>query len=153
MTPNNGIAPNCPAFARDLCKVLGSKAKEILCRWSMTQSLDISAQLKAGIRYLDLRVASMTGVTTLYLCHALYTGSVKQVIQDVAAFLAQHPKEVVLLDFNHFYAMDDSQHLGLLDMMQEIFADKLCPIQEYECPTLQQLWENKRQVGAILFSE
>lgn len=59
---------------------------------------------------------------------------------------SQHPREIVFLDFNHFYAMDEAHHKYLVHRMQEAFGNKLCSACNVESLTLQILWEKKCQV-------
>jgi len=147
LKPDNGLAPNCPEFAKDLVKYLGSRAKEVLYNWSVTQSYTFAEQLKAGIRYFDLRITSKPDTVDLFMCHALYAdNTVQEHMKEMKLFLDQHPKEVILLDFNHFYDMTSNHHEHLIDILLSVFGDKLCPLLDCESTSLQQLWENNLQV-------
>ena len=66
---------------------------------------------------------------------------------EIDSFLTQHPQEIVFLDFNHFYAMDEAHHKRLILRIQEAFGSKLCSACSVESMTLQNLWEKKCQVG------
>ena len=117
--------------------------------WSKAQSLDYSQQLEAGVRYLDLRVSVMAGIEDLYLVHGLYSQKVKDMAEAVNQFLQKHPKEVVLLDFNHFYGLTDQHHRACLQMLMDVFGQKLCPYLDVDSLTLSMLWENNLQVVAF----
>uniref|UniRef100_A0A183A3A4 PLCXc domain-containing protein n=1 Tax=Echinostoma caproni TaxID=27848 RepID=A0A183A3A4_9TREM len=80
----------------------------ILCNWTVTQKLDIQSQLLAGIRYLDFRVGvkkysnNQSGYE-FYLVHGQCANTLAEELQNVAEFLSDHPREVVLIDCNHCY--------------------------------------------------
>lgn len=54
--------------------------------------------------------------------------------------------QVVFLDFNHHYAMGAEHHVYLMNMLQEVFGDKLCHNCTVEAVTLDYLWDKKHQV-------
>lgn len=117
-------------------------------KWSVTQNLTFREQLEAGIRYFDLRVSSKPGDTDqeIYFIHGLFGIKVWDGLMEIDAFLTQHPQEIIFLDFNHFYAMDESHHKCLVLRIQEAFGNKLCPACSVESMTLRSLWEKKYQV-------
>ncbi|KAF4122154.1 1-phosphatidylinositol phosphodiesterase [Geosmithia morbida] len=61
------------------------------------QNLDLSTQLEAGIRYLDIRGRSVGG--DLYIYHGnVSTGFMfRDVLNDVFRFLGDHPSEVIIM--------------------------------------------------------
>jgi hypothetical protein len=115
----------------------------------VTQNLTFREQLEAGIRYFDLRVSSKPGDADqeIYFIHGLFGIKVWDGLMEIDAFLTQHPQEIVFLDFNHFYAMDEAHHKCLILQIQEAFGNKLCPTCSVESMTLRTLWEKKCQVG------
>jgi hypothetical protein len=70
--------------------------------WAKTQERTTSEMLADGIRYFDIRVC-VDGKGVLMTCHGLYGASVAAILDDVKRFTDQHPREVVLLGFNHFW--------------------------------------------------
>ncbi|XP_023562654.1 PI-PLC X domain-containing protein 1 [Octodon degus] len=50
-----------PRLLRVLNSALPCVTRPVVLKWSATQTLDVTAQLDAGVRYLDLRVAHMRG--------------------------------------------------------------------------------------------
>lgn len=68
-----------------------------MSRWAKTQDYDITDQLKSGIRYIDLRVATKEGTNELYFVHALYACEISNELQKIRIFIDSHPKEVSLL--------------------------------------------------------
>ena len=110
-------------------------------------------QLQMGIRYFDLRVCQ-TRDRTLHarspftFTHGLLGGLVRDGLEEINAFLHQHPKEVVLLDFNHFYDFDErTGHEQLIALIHRVFGKRLCTTARTinEC-TLNYLWNHQQQV-------
>lgn len=117
-------------------------------------------QLRTGIRYFDLRVCHVTAneafnrSPSFKFTHGLLGGLVEDGLREVNRFLDDHSKEIVLLDFNHFYGFDDQfGHDQLLQLIHEIFGNKLCTTAKTidEC-TLNYLWTNSQQV-ILLYEE
>ena len=130
MASTNEFGPDCPTSIKDMCKLFGSTAKNIVYKWSVTQSLTFRKQLQAGIRYFDLRVApgkDPDSTEQVYFTHGLLCNKVEPTLQEVSSFLNENPREVVLLDFNHFYKMSDSSHLKLYNLILDTFGEKICP--------------------------
>lgn len=86
-----------------LLKTFWFVTSRILLAYSLTQRHNISEQLARGVRYLDLRVALRPADGQLYIVHAFYGPRVESIFAQVAAFLDRHPKEVVILDFQHVH--------------------------------------------------
>lgn len=95
----------------------------------------------------------MAGTEELYLVHGMYSHTVKEMAIAVNDFLTLHPKEVVLLDLNHFFGMTPDHHTYCLNMLMDTFGDKLCPFLDMESVNLKTLWENKLQVLAFYQNE
>ncbi|XP_041823831.1 PI-PLC X domain-containing protein 2 isoform X2 [Melanotaenia boesemani] len=123
-------------------------AKKVMVKWSMTQNMTFREQLDAGIRYFDLRVSSKPGEpgNEIYFIHGLFGHKVRDGLLEINSFLGRHKKEVVFLDFNHYYAMETEHHVYLISMLQEVFGSKLCSHSTVESITLDFLWEKKSQV-------
>ncbi|XP_005386425.1 PREDICTED: PI-PLC X domain-containing protein 2 isoform X1 [Chinchilla lanigera] len=140
------VGPDQTPAIKRLARI--SLVKKLMKKWSVTQNLTFREQLEAGIRYFDLRVSSKPGATDqeIYFIHGLFGIKVWDGLMEIDSFLAQHPQEIVFLDFNHFYAMDEAHHKRLILQIQEAFGNKLCPACSVESLTLQTLWEKKCQV-------
>ncbi|EGW04900.1 PI-PLC X domain-containing protein 1, partial [Cricetulus griseus] len=108
--------------------------RPMVLKWSVTQALDITQQLDEGVRYLDLRIAHMTGGSerNLHFVHMIYTTALV------------HPCEVVILACRNFEGMTDELHEYLVGCIKNIFGDMLCP--RGDIPTLRQLWARGQQV-------
>ena len=105
---NMEIGPDEP----NLIRKFGKLVKPVVYNWSVTQSMTIYEQLRSGIRYLDLRVAYRTADknSEIRVLHGLFGWTIDQVLDEVNRFVANYPKEIVILDFNHFYKMDQAAH-------------------------------------------
>lgn len=105
----------------------------IITRWSKTQALTISSQLNTcGVRYLDLRVAYYKKDKKLYLCHGLNGKTVEYELKQIRAFLDAHPKEILILDFNHFYYNENEDlHDQLTQLLEDNFEGKMACKSEF----------------------
>ncbi|XP_013396515.1 PI-PLC X domain-containing protein 3 [Lingula anatina] len=140
------IGPDNLPFVKTLVQLFPGTAKAIIAKWSKTQSLNTVEQLKAGIRYFDIRVTLKKDTQELHAVHGLYGRKMEMELQDISQFLDNHSKEIVLLDFNHFYSMDEENHIQCISLIQHIFGPKLCPLLDTDSVTLDMLWENGLQV-------
>lgn len=59
--------------------------------------MSASEQLKNGVRYFDLRFGTKFGTEDLFIVHGLYSNGVKEIFDNVSAFLEEHPQEVSML--------------------------------------------------------
>lgn len=106
-----------------------------------------------GIRYFDLRVCrtrekNFDSRTAFAFTHGLLGHFVRDRLEEINEFLKQHPSEIVLLDFNHFYDFNDERdHDQLIHLIHEVFGTKLCTTARTieEC-TLNYLWSHQQQV-------
>uniref|UniRef100_A0AAR5PJL2 Phosphatidylinositol-specific phospholipase C X domain-containing protein n=1 Tax=Dendroctonus ponderosae TaxID=77166 RepID=A0AAR5PJL2_DENPD len=103
--------------------------KQVMANWSITQSLNVTGQLLAGIRFFDLRICRNYNDEMLYFCHGLYSTKITDVINELATFLDNHPEEVVILDCQHFYNFTTTTHSEVVEYLTAIFGDKLIPYQ------------------------
>ncbi|XP_027280548.1 PI-PLC X domain-containing protein 1 isoform X3 [Cricetulus griseus] len=121
--------------------------RPMVLKWSVTQALDITQQLDEGVRYLDLRIAHMTGGSerNLHFVHMIYTTAlVEDTLTEISEWLESHPREVVILACRNFEGMTDELHEYLVGCIKNIFGDMLCP--RGDIPTLRQLWARGQQV-------
>lgn len=144
---DGGLHPDAPELYRDVLRVFGSWAKTVAHRWSQTQDRTFIEQLHLGIRYFDLRISARPGFEELYLVHGFYGDTVRICLTSINAWLDLHPKEIVLLDMNHFHGLEDHHHQRLVSDLQNIFGDKMVPaLDDARQLTLAQMWKNHQQV-------
>ena len=149
------VSPDIKGTLIDKAARFLPRAKQVICNWSITQTLDFHHQLEAGIRYFDLRVSILPGVQSadeLYLIHGLYGIKLEEAMKDIKAFLDKYPREVVIMDFNHFYEMNHGHHWKCVKCIDNIFRGKLCPQltkSNIQNLTLNHMWENNYQVITV----
>merc|ERR1719370_1176509 len=144
---DGGLHADAPELYRDVLRVLGSWAKTVAHRWSQTQDKTFTEQLHLGIRYFDLRISVRPGCEELYLVHGFYGETVKNCLTAIRSWLDLHPREVVLLDMNHFHGLEKPHHQRLVEDILEIFGAKLVPRRnDARELTLAQMWKEGQQV-------
>lgn len=126
--------------------MFGEMGKSVLKQWSVTQNLTFKQQLEHGIRYFDLRVASRKDKDGIHFLHSLYGPSVADSLEEIKSFLDCHSREIILLDFNHFYEMNESHHKKLIDLLIDKFESKICPHLDMDSVSLSMMWESGLQV-------
>lgn len=83
-------------FQLGICKGLGY-------RQSKAQIADLPALLAGGVRYFDIRATRDAATGVFYAVHNYYSAPLADELAAFAAFLAAHPGEVLVLDFQHCY--------------------------------------------------
>uniref|UniRef100_A0A3B4AVH6 Phosphatidylinositol-specific phospholipase C X domain-containing protein n=2 Tax=Periophthalmus magnuspinnatus TaxID=409849 RepID=A0A3B4AVH6_9GOBI len=142
------VGPDQKVYVKYLATMFSVVAKKVMVKWSMTQNLTFREQLDAGIRYFDLRVSAKPGEpeNEIYFIHGLFGHKVRDGLLEINSFLSKHKKEVVFLDFNHYYAMNADHHVYLINMLQQVFGSRLCLDCTVEGVTLDYLWDKRYQV-------
>ncbi|XP_069613963.1 PI-PLC X domain-containing protein 1 isoform X2 [Ranitomeya imitator] len=140
------VDPSSPKLLLFLEKYVPNFTRAFILRWSSTQTLSVTEQLDAGIRYLDLRIAHRPDVfSNLYFVHGLYTSrTVEHTLQEMADWLQRNPREVLILGCDNLQSMSPEHHVYLINAIHRIFGLKLCP--KHERPTLRDLWKQNYQV-------
>ncbi|TGZ65933.1 hypothetical protein CRM22_005626 [Opisthorchis felineus] len=141
-------SPDCDVYSlvRNLPQNI---AGPMLRPWTTTQGLNTIDQLRAGIRYLDLRVAVRSVRNeddVFYIVHGQYICPMVNALREVAEFLREHPQEILLLDCNHCYEFDTDKHLTAFEAaILDVLGQYLYPVQD-TVPTLEDLWKSGKQV-------
>ncbi|XP_075855464.1 PI-PLC X domain-containing protein 1 [Microcebus murinus] len=141
------ISPAQPRLLQLLAKAAPCVTMPVVLKWSVTQTLDVTEQLDAGVRYMDLRIAHVLGGAerNLHFVHTVYTTAlVEDTLTEISEWLEKHPREVVILACRNFEGMTQDLHEYLVTCIKNIFGDMLCP--RGEVPTLRQLWSREQQV-------
>ena len=120
-------------------------AHSIAAEWARTQKLFIFDQLAAGIRYFDFRICQTTQ-KELYTSHALLGRPIRYVIEAIRSFSIAHPEEIIFLDFNHFYSMDQQDHEQLINILQQAFKGKLLPAASGLDIRYHDLWQTEYRI-------
>lgn len=113
-----------------LVKILGRYlpivSKPVIFNWCINQENSVKEQLDGGIRYLDLRVASKKDDPRgVFVVHGLYGCEIGEPLEEINNWLSAHPDEVVILDFQHFYAFTEALHGTLISRIKRIFGRKM----------------------------
>ena len=131
-------------------------------RWAKTQNRNAYDLLKGGVRYFDIRVA-IHGHGQLATCHGVYGASLDEILEHVGRFSNEHPNEIIILGFNHFWdrqyqishdkkpgAMeglrDDKWELLFNSIEDRIGTEKLAKAGLRPTSTLNQIWTGKERV-------
>ncbi|KAM7537490.1 hypothetical protein Aperf_G00000061262 [Anoplocephala perfoliata] len=104
--------------------------------WSVTQETNFTTQLQAGIRFFDFRVAlkhdtceglwsnsSADIYPCFYIVHGQYANRVNYELEIIKNFLTDHPKEVIIIDFQHFYSTDENTMRIFMEMVEKKAGD------------------------------
>lgn len=119
----------------------------VVRKWARTQSLSVSEQLNAGIRFFDLRMARQSCLGNYYFVHGLYCDKVEIPFEEIRAFLDSHPEEFVILDCQHFYAFDAADHQAFCKILLYYFEEILYVNDgDLQRCTLQRAIQRKKQV-------
>ena len=103
--------------------VAGVTVMKIFENLAITQSLDLESQLKAGVRYFDLRPKYKEN--TFFVYHGPVLGlTVSETVCNVAAFVEAHPSETVILNWSHFEDFKDAD-LTFLNYLKSYFKDEV----------------------------
>ncbi|XP_026495492.1 PI-PLC X domain-containing protein 3 isoform X1 [Vanessa tameamea] len=146
ITRSSGLAPD----AEPILKRLYPLFHGTILRWTITQAVDALQQLLIGIRYFDLRLATKTGSDDFYFTHGVYAGEIYQPLKQIKDFIYEHPYEVVILDFQHFYGFTPDDHQRLMRFILNLFGPQLVPRQpDLNGITLNSLHRLRQQVIVI----
>lgn len=120
--------------------------KTIVAKWAKTQTKPIQGQLNDGIRYFDLRVAKADSGTGYAFVHSLEGDSVEAALEAVQVFLANNTQEIVILDFNKFYATEAFDHAGLVALILKYLGPLIIPPQQIGTLTPNNIWRSSGRV-------
>ncbi|XP_041822293.1 PI-PLC X domain-containing protein 1-like isoform X2 [Chelmon rostratus] len=134
-----------PCLLRVSDRLFPCWTRPCVSRWATTQSV-LCDQCDLGVRFLDLRIATKPkGGRTLFFAHGIYTVmTVQEALDELATWLDDHPKEIVIISCSHFESLTDEDHGRLVDFIITLFGKKLCSPQD--APTLRSCWSRGQQV-------
>ena len=117
------------------------------------QNESITSQLKAGIRVLDIRIAQC-GIEDFIISHDKWKTrySLKQALQEVAGFIDQTSKEIVILDFHRFNNLtgDIFNHSLLKLQVREELQDRFLPFKGVFNTPLRDIWDSNPRSRVIV---
>lgn len=91
--------------------------KGAIVRYARAQNDSIYNQLKAGVRYMDIRVTNIDGV--FYNSHGLVSSTFKDNLLKILKFLDENPGEFILMHICKFYE-GTSNSEQLKDLMESV---------------------------------
>lgn len=144
-----------PILQEIIDKFPGEFGINVAWNYSVTQSMTVTEQLEAGIRYFDIRTAGKDNVTDDWFSyHGFYGSRMKPIMHDVKQFLQQHPKEVVLFHFQGFYKIDEEEHQRVKEFVLGLFGDILVPspVGNSANLTLEEIQSKKQQL-IVLYND
>ncbi|XP_058820315.1 PI-PLC X domain-containing protein 2 [Topomyia yanbarensis] len=156
-TMSYGIKRKAPV-APDADPVVGTLNKFIPCvvkRWAVTQRYDIIDQLKSGVRYFDLRICMKRPENKFYFVHGLFCEEITEPLEHLKNFLRAHPREFVVLDCQHFYLFNPTDHCVLSAELNRIFDKKIYSrnVSQLKDCTLESTTGNGKQVLIVYRSD
>ncbi len=111
---------DCTNYSPVFSQGLGDLVKA----WSMTQDLDFTHQLDAGIRYLDIRIA-YSGSSSLgwRIVHTEFSRrALSEDLDSIAAWAKDHPTELVIVDVQHLCYDNSPTAAADLQLWQDFAA-------------------------------
>lgn len=127
--------------------------KETYTHYSVTQSNTILQQLEAGIRYLDIRVATYgSNNQDIRITHGMWGTSVDDVISQLDTFLRANTKEIVIASFKYNTSgiLTPSSKYFLLQKLTAAFGDLLAPPSYGAAVTPGRLWRDGKRLVVLL---
>jgi len=118
-----------------------------------TQEVSLLAQLEGGVRYLDLRVCAVPGAPRRFFVHHTFLGApLDEALKQIDVFSRAHPRELLLLDFQHLSGFDEKDRQQLARDLEQRFAGRLLPSGTRPgVLTLGQLWD--AHVGIVVLMD
>ncbi|KXJ75575.1 PI-PLC X domain-containing protein 3 [Aedes albopictus] len=156
-TMSYGIKRKSPV-APDAEPVVETLNKFIPCvvrRWAITQRYDVVEQLKSGIRYFDLRICMKRPENKFYFVHGLFCEEVTEPLEQLKEFLRTHPREFIVLDCQHFYLFNPTDHCVLSAELNRIFDKKIYSrnVNQLKDCTLESATGNGQQILIVYRSD
>jgi len=145
LSATSSYAPDAPPSLID--SSVRGLAKGVVALGSKTQNKTTRQQLDEGIRYFDIRVGYL--FNKFFIVHGLCGPEIDKVLEDVVDFLKNCPKEIIILDLNHFYDLNMESHAILANRIVEILGHLLCPSFRGPAVTFNELWENSENIILI----
>jgi len=122
---------------------------EMTYRWSKTQDLNITEQLKLGIRYFDFRLAEDQH-NVFRVVHRLFGVTFEEIINQINDFSELHPKEVLLVDIRQIdthpgTSLAHAQN-RTISQLQRILKSRICPNSIMKNLNVRYIWKQNCQI-------
>ena len=96
-----------------------------------------------------MRTGYLAKQDDFFFTHGVYGDKISKMLEEMKNFLEANPKEVLIVDFNHFYSLTDSLHERFIrDIVLKNFKDiAYCHGSSYEIDmSLKDFWDKGKQV-------
>ncbi|MBU3707032.1 MAG: phosphatidylinositol-specific phospholipase C domain-containing protein [Mycobacterium sp.] len=137
-----GVLTELPGFLQDLI------VRPIAAGWGKTQSKDLYEQFSDGIRYVDLRLTNEPD-GQIYLEHGLRSVLADEVVDDIAAFATEHPRELLVVYIQGIKNFSAETHAEVIVRMKEAFGSRMVPRALGTSATLADLWAIDKNVIVV----
>ena len=99
-----------------------------------------------------MRVGYLLDRKDFFFVHGCYGYAISGMLKDMKTFLDSNPKEILIVDFNHFYSFTDQLHEDFVSLVLQQFKDLLYPCDGKQANVvnvcLKKFWDLKKQVFA-----
>jgi 1-phosphatidylinositol phosphodiesterase len=99
------------------------------CGYVQCQSLSISSQLEAGIRFLDIRCRHIDKCFTMHHESFYLNKSFGEVLKDCKLFLDEYPNEFIIMTIREEYRSENTHGISFFDTFKEyliLYSDYIC---------------------------
>lgn len=91
---------------------------DLLKDWGITQTHNIHFQLENGIRFLDIKPYCNQDKFNIH--HALTGPDMRDILQQIALFVKNSPKEMIVLYISHFSNFTNDDHQRFIQLIKDI---------------------------------
>jgi len=151
ITTTSEYCPDLPPILKESKLGNLNSLKGVIKKWSVTTDLNILQQLQNGARYLDLRVCTNLKEPGLFLCHGLCSVKLEVVLNHVKEFINTRKKEIIILDFCHFYEVNHEYHFGIVHQLIDIFGSSIAHVSSPK-QKVRHFWKKGEQL-VILYED
>lgn len=96
-----------------------------------------------------MRLGYLESKDDFLFVHGVHGHSIIELLKEIHSFLSSHVREIVIVDFNHFYNFTDALHHRFIENVSDVFKDMIYSKREGESPmtsSLSHFWTVKKQV-------
>lgn len=146
----------CPARIAQLSALgeLAALGAFFMAPRARAQEESIGSQLAAGVRYLDLRVCALREgeePPQFFLHHTFLGAPLDEVLAELDAFTRAHPREIVILDFQHLSGFTAADRRWLARHLEAQLGDRmLARSVALGAVTVGELWTRRTSLIVLL---
>ncbi len=137
----------------------GALIKGFSVKQSKTQVSDVTALLKHGVRYFDIRLTYNDREAEWYTSHTYFSEPFANILDSIVEFLAENPGEFLILDIQHVNGIEYDDQVQF-DSLSQMMTDSGIFDYAYEEGSLSlnevtygDVTDNKTKSGAIIISK